>query len=119
MRINQGSNKMCEEEGIHPRLHHSGCAAFPLPDPCWVLGLCCAGGSSEGAGTASTELSSPSSPRLRSLGQMALISCANVISSHQSYWKTFLWGMDAYQEVRTLLGEREILILNVVIAGFG
>lgn len=67
---------------------------------------------------------SPSSPvpwslRQRCSRQVARASCAKVISSHQSYWKTFLWGMDGYQEVQTLLGEREILILNVVISGFG
>lgn len=93
---------------------------------CWIpVGLVsCRGMQSEGAGTAGvTRWASPSSPSLRSLRehsgrQMALISCANLISSHQSYWKTFLWGTDGYHEAQTLLGEREILILNVVVSGF-
>lgn len=85
---------------------------------CWKLGQPGAYETQEnagrGAGTAgAVGWGSPSSAvpwTLQHCGgrQMALTSCASLINSRQSYWKTFLWGMDGYQEVQTLLGDINI-----------
>lgn len=85
---------------------------------CWMLGLPWAseaqGDAGRGAGTAgAVGWDSPSSAIPWTLQhcrgrQMALPSCASLINSHQSYWKTFLWGMDSYQEIQTLLGDANI-----------
>lgn len=85
---------------------------------CWKLGQPGACETQEdagrGAGTAgAVGWGSPSSAvpwTLQHCGgrQMALTSCASLINSRQSYRKTFLRGMDGYQEVQTLLGDINI-----------
>lgn len=87
---------------------------FPLQDAGTAWGLWNTGGCRKGCwNSRCCGWDSPSSATPWTLQhcqgrQMALTSCASLINSHQSYWKTFLWGMDGYQEVQTLLGDINI-----------